>query len=155
MDLLAPILAYVGAVTGIVVATVLSYNSLFVKPSYGPHPAQAAALVAARSSAAKTTKPGARRKDEIGRAPVRVNSAFGDHAGTRTAAPQRLDRARERSRHLANERSRQRLAHRLPGPKQWAYRPVPRARYGFRSAVPRAPYGFGYAEGPRGPFGFE
>ena len=155
MDLLAPILAYVGAVTGIIVAAVLSYNSLFVKPSYGPRPAQATTLVAARSSAAKTTKAGARRKAEIGRAPVRVNSAFGDHAGTRTAAPQRLDRARERSRHLANDRSRQRLAHRLPGPKQWAYRPVPRARYGFRSAVPRAPYGFGYAEGPRGPFGFE
>jgi hypothetical protein len=144
MDLLAPILAYLGAVTGIVVATVLSYDSLFVKPSYAPPVAQATTAVAARSSPAKMTKPRARRKAQIGRAPVSVKSASGDDAGTRTAALQRLDRAKERSRHLANERSRRRLAHRLPAPKQWAYRPVPRAPYAFRSA-----------EGPRGPFGFE
>jgi hypothetical protein len=136
MDLLPSMLAYVGAVTGIVVAAVLSYNSLFVKPSYAPRVAQATTVVAARSSAAKTTKPRARRKAEIGRAPV--------DAGARTAAPQRLDRAKERSRHLANERPRRRLAHRLRAPRQWAYRPVP-----------RAPYAFGSAEGPRSPFGFE
>lgn len=125
MDLLAPILAYVGAVTGIVVAAVLSYNSLFVKPSYAPRVAQATTVTAARSSAAKMTKPRARRKAEIG-------------AGTRMAARQRLDRVKHRSRHLANERSRRWLAHRLPAPKEWAYRPAAP----FRSAE-------------RGPFGFE
>jgi hypothetical protein len=138
MDLLAPILAYVGAVTGIVVATVLSYNSLFDKPSHAPPMVQATTIVAAKSSAAKMTKPRARRKAEIGR-----NSASGDDAATRIAA-QRVDRAKQRPRHLANERSRRRLAHRLPAPNHWAYRPVP-----------RAPYALGSAEGLRGPFGVE
>jgi hypothetical protein len=136
MDLLAPILAYVGAVTGIVVATVLSYNSLFDKLSHAPRTVQATTIVAAKSSAAKMTKPRARRKAEIGR-----NSASGDDAGTRIAA-QRVDRAKQRPRHLA-ERSR-RFAHRLRAPNHWAYRPVP-----------RAPYAFGSAEGLRGPFGVE
>jgi hypothetical protein len=136
MDLLPSILAYVGTVTGIVVATVLSYNSLFDK-SYAPRTPEATTIVAARSSAAIMRKPRGRRKAEIGRASDHVNRASANDAGT-------LDRAKQR--HVANERSRRRLAHRLPARREWAYRPVP-----------RAPYAFGSAEGPRAPFtsGFE
>jgi hypothetical protein len=138
MDLLPSILAYLGTVTGIVVATVLSYNSLFDK-SHAPRTPQATTIVAERSSAAKIRKPTGRRKAEIGHATDHGNRASANDAGTRIAAPQTLDRAKHR--HLANERSRRRLAHRLPAPREWAYRPVP-----------RAPYTLGSAEGPRAPF---
>jgi hypothetical protein len=143
MDLLAPILAYLGAVAGIVVAIVLSYNSLIYKPLDAPRMPQAAATMVAKSSAPKMPKPKARRKAEIGRAPVHVNRSIADVARTRIAAPQRLNRAKERSRRAANERWWRRLAHgRQSAPKQWAYRPVP-----------RAPYALGYAEMPHASFG--
>jgi len=131
MDLLAPILAYVGTVTGIVVAAVLSYNSLFEK-SHAPRMPQATTIAAARSSAAKMHKPRARHK-------------AGNDAGTRTAAPQMFDRVKPRSRHLTNERARRRLEHRLPAAKEWASRPLPRAPYAFGSAEsPRAAFTRGY-----------
>jgi hypothetical protein len=129
MDLLASILAYLGAVAGIVVAIALSYSSLIYKPFHAPRMPQATATVVAKSSAPNMPKFKARREAEMGR------SAHG--AKTRIAAPQRLNRTKQRSRHLAIER---RLAHGLQSsPKQWAYRPVP-----------RAPYALGYAEAPRG-----
>jgi len=135
MDLLAPILAYAGAVAGIVVATVVSYNSLFDKPGYAPLPAQATA-VAARSHAAKTAKSRGKGRAESGHAPV--HGATADDAGS----PHRLHWERQRSRHPAIERPQRRLAHRPSAPRAWAYRPPP-----------RAPYAFGSAEGQRGRFG--
>lgn len=140
MDLLASIFAYLGAVAGIVVAVALSYNSLM---HYAPRMPQAMTAVVAKASAPKVPKPKSMRKAEIGGARVHVNRSPADDAKTRIAAPQRLNRARQRSRQLASERSRRRLAHGLrSSPKEWAYRPSP-----------RAPYALGYAEVPRAPFG--
>jgi hypothetical protein len=135
MDLLPSIFAYLGTVAGIFIAIALSYNSLIDKSLYAPHVPQATTNLVAKSSAPKMPKPKAKRKAEFERAPL--------HTMTRIAAPKRLNRANERSRYLANERSRRRLARGLQSsPKEWAYRPAP-----------RTPYALGYAEVPRAPFG--
>lgn len=139
MDLLASIFTYLGTVAGIVVAIALSYNSLMLHMTRVPQ----ATTVEARSSTPKTPKPKPMHKAEVGRAPFHVNRYSADEAKTRTAAPQRLSRAKQRSRHLASERSGRQFAHGLHSwPKEWANRPAP-----------RAPYAFGYAEVPRAPFG--
>jgi hypothetical protein len=137
MDLLAPIVAYLGTVAGIVVAIALSYSSLY-KPLYAPRMPQATTMAAAlKSSAPEMPKPKARRS---GHALVHVNRSSAHGGETHIATPQRLTRTKRRSRYLANER---RLAHGLQSsPKGRAYRPVP-----------RAPYALGYAEVPRAPFG--
>jgi hypothetical protein len=140
MGLLASIFAYLGAVAGIVIAIALSYNSLIDKQLYAAHMPQATATVVAKSSAPKTTKLKARRRAKFGRAPRHANRSSADDARTRIAVPKRLDRAKQRSRHLVSERSR-RLAHGLQSsPKEWAYRPVPRAPLGY-AEVPRARFG--------------
>jgi hypothetical protein len=143
MDLLASIFAYLGAVAGIFIAVALSYNLLIYKPLYAPRVPQATAAVVAKSSAPEMAKPKARRGAKFRHAPLHANRSSADDASSRIAARKKLDQAKERSRHLAGERSRRRLA-RGPqsSPKEWADRPVP-----------RAPYSLGYAQVPRAPFG--
>lgn len=135
MDLLASILAYLSVVTGIVVAVALSYNRL-VYESHNMPPMPQPTAVAARSSAPKMAKPGA--KAEVRRAPVHANRVAAAADDARFAAARRRDRAR--SRRLAHERSRRHLAHRVAAPRQWAYRPA-------------APFTFGAADMPRPDFG--
>lgn len=133
MDLLASILAYLGVVTGIVVAVALSYNRLVYESYNIPQTPQPTAI-AARSSAPKMAKP----KAGVRRAPVHVNRVAAAAGDARSAAAQRRDRAR--ARRLAHERSRRHLAHRVGAPRQWAYRPA-------------APFAFGAADIPRPDFG--
>lgn len=141
MDLLASIVGYLGAVTGIIVAIAVSYNAVVSKPLDAPH-MPASTFLATHAGASKLAKAKTRRMNESRRTQAHADKSFATAAG----APQRQDRARPHPQHLANEHLRRQRAR----GRQYA----PRAQRGFayRSA-PRAPYALGYAQAPRETFG--
>lgn len=145
MDILASILGYLSAVTGIVVAIAVSYNAVVSKPLDAPH-MPPAAVAAPHASAAKKPKAKTRRTAESRRSSDHADRSFAADAGTRGAAPHREVRIKVRPRHLANEQGRrhfargQQYAPRVQ--RGWAYRPAP-----------RAPYALGYAQAPRAAYG--
>lgn len=140
MDLLAPIFAYFGTVTAMIVAVVMSYDAFVYTPLHPPIPQHAVNLAAKPIAAKAAAKPAAKiaRLSRVVADPVR-----GDAVGSATArqAHAAAKRRAARGRNAIARQQQMRWLSRQARVREWAY-----------EQAPEAP---GYADEPANGFGYD
>jgi hypothetical protein len=137
MDLLAPILAYLGSVTAIIVAVVMSYDAFIYAPLHAPLRHYSPTVVVMPSAA----KSGAKATRQIARLGSRAAEPVHGGLANFTAAPQAEAAANRRAARKQIVMVRRRRLARQARDKQWAYQ--------------QAAQTFGYADEPPAGFGFD
>jgi len=138
MDLLAPILAYLGSVTAMIAAVVMSYDAFIYRPLRSTIP-QHTLVVAATPSTAKAAATPATKVARPGRAAAPAGG--GAAANAITAQADAAAKHREAgARNVIARRQQRRWLNRQARVSKWAYQRVPEAQgYADEFAT-----GFGY-----------